>query len=197
MNIGLHRRWYRWRWSWQGQCDELGPRTLLWPARLATPLVHEIGVDAMSQCDCRYRCAWLRAFAHNHCLEFVAVTAPRGKLGVFHDVHLNSWWTPSWPWTDTDSICVGWTLTISLHRSQSTKVQAVKAAEPKKPKCVRANGSSPNGPQTGSCRRKTQNNRRAMRSNRSFAAECWSPPTLGRNEYTLCRHPVIQAIALA
>ena len=32
---------------------------------------------------------------------------------------------------------------ISLRRSQSNRVQAAKTAEPKKPKCVRPNGSSP------------------------------------------------------
>ena len=62
---------------------------------LSAPLVNEVGVQPMGQCNLRHRCPRRSALAQYLRLQLIAVTSPTAALGGFHGVHLNPWWTPS------------------------------------------------------------------------------------------------------
>src|SRR6218665_796409 len=66
-------------------------------ASLASPLVHDIGVDAVGQRNASQRGARLGALGKDLLFELGAVPPAHLLLGFIHGVHLNPWWTPSLP----------------------------------------------------------------------------------------------------
>src|SRR6218665_649888 len=66
-------------------------------ASLASPLVHDIGVDAVGQRNASQRGARLGALGEDLLFELGAVPPAHLLLGFIHGVPLNRWWTPSLP----------------------------------------------------------------------------------------------------
>src|SRR5687767_15978360 len=68
----------------------------------ATPLVNEVGIEAMGQRHLSHRRSRFRARGQHLLLELRRMAPTADALGVFHGVHLSPWWTPS-SWTQARS----------------------------------------------------------------------------------------------